>query len=386
MEQKRRDPPVRLSTQDLGILSDDLTGACDVAGYFVGAVGPVRICLTPGSFSASGAGLSVVNLQSRRMAPEESRTTSARAGRDLTCRRVVFQKIDTAFRGPVGAGLDGLVQALGSRRVVVAPAIPRIGRVTRGGLQYIDGLPIHETEFARDPSWPIHSADIRENIRRTGSVAVEICDAETPADLARVIDRALRAPRVLLVGSLGLAEALASSMERRVLTRSAPPRAERVLVVSGSHYARSHLQLDLAARARAVPIVDVHPHQPPAWPVHLADALIVRLAAERLASGSGENAVLHSLTAPAADWIRQHSPEGLAIIGGETAFDLFGRLGATGLWVHGVFADVVSYGTIQGGILGGRPFMLKGGSVGPADAVIQMLDRFSFRHARSEAP
>ncbi|RPH97922.1 MAG: hypothetical protein EHM71_19470, partial [Zetaproteobacteria bacterium] len=70
-------------------------------------------------------------------------------------------------------------------------------------------------------------------------------------------------------------------------------------------------------------------------------------------------------------------PNALAIIGGETAFDLLGRLGATGLWVHGVFADVVSYGTIQGGILDGRPCMLKGGSVGPDDAVIQMLDRFS---------
>ena len=377
---------MRLATADLGVLSDDLTGACDVAGYLVGAAGPVRICLTPDSLNSTDAGLSVVNLQSRRMSPDESRATSGRAGRGLVRRRVVFQKIDTAFRGPVGAGLEGLLQALGSRRVVVAPAIPRIGRVTRGGLQYIDGLPIHETEFARDPSWPIHSADIRENIRRTGSVAVEICDAETSAELARVIDQALRAPRVLLVGSLGLAEALASSMERCVLPRSAPPRAGRVLVVSGSQYARSHLQLDVAARERSVPIVDVRPNEPPAWPVHLADALIVRLTAERLPPGSEENAVLHSLTAPVADWIRQHSPEGLAIIGGETAFDLFGRLGATGLWVHGVIADVVSYGTIQGGILGGRPFMLKGGSVGPADAVIQMLDRFSSRHARSGAP
>jgi uncharacterized protein YgbK (DUF1537 family) len=377
---------VRLSTQDLGILSDDLTGACDVAGYFVGAVGPVRICLTPDSFNGAGAPLSVVNLQSRRMAPEESRTTSAGAGRGLAGRRVVFQKIDTAFRGPVGAGLDGLLQALGSRRVVVAPAIPRIGRVTRGGLQYIDGLPIHETEFARDPSWPIHSADVRENINRTGSVAAEICDAETPADLACVVAQSLCATPVLLVGSLGLAEALASSMEHCVLTRPAPPTAERVLVVSGSQYARSHLQLESAARARAIPIVDVHPSRPPAWPAQAADALIVRLTPQRLLSGSAESAALHSLTTRAAEWILQHRPEGLAVIGGETAFDLFGRLGATGLWVHGVFADVLSYGTIQGGVLDGRPCMLKGGSVGPTDAVIQMLDRFSSRHARSETP
>jgi uncharacterized protein YgbK (DUF1537 family) len=377
---------VRLSTQDLGILSDDLTGACDIAGYFVGAAGPVHIVLTPNAFNGTAAGLSVVNLQSRRMSPDESRATSGRAGRGLARRRVVFQKIDTAFRGPVGAGLEGLLQALGSRRVMIAPAIPRIGRVTRGGVQYIDGVPIHETEFARDPSWPIHSADVRENIRRTGSVVAEVCDAETSADLARVVEEALRAPRVLLVGSLGLAEALASSMKRCTLTRPAFPRAERVLVVSGSQYERSRLQIEAAARARAVPIVDVHPDRPPAWPPHAADALIVRLTPERLSAGRAESAVLNSLTAPVAVWIRQHSPEGLAIIGGETAFDLLGRLGVTGLWVHGVFADVISYGTIEGGILDGRPCMLKGGSVGSSDAVIQMLDRFSSRNAKSEAP
>ncbi|RPH98857.1 MAG: four-carbon acid sugar kinase family protein, partial [Zetaproteobacteria bacterium] len=255
---------VTFSILDVGILSDDLTGACDVAGYFVPAVGPVRICMTPEAFSAADTGLSVVNLQSRRMSPDASRMTSSRAGRSLAGRRVVFQKIDTAFRGPVGAGLEGLIQALGPRRIFVAPAIPRIGRITRGGLQYIGGVPIHETEFGRDPAWPIRSSDVRENIARSGSIVAEICDAETPADLVRVVDEALQAPHVLLVGSLGLAEALASRMARCVVTRSAPRRADRVLVVSGSQYETSHLQLEVAARSRVLPIVDVHPEWPTA--------------------------------------------------------------------------------------------------------------------------
>ncbi|MEI8190278.1 MAG: four-carbon acid sugar kinase family protein [candidate division NC10 bacterium] len=377
---------MKLSTKELGVLSDDLTGACDVAGYFVPAAGPVRICVKPASFDESDAGLSVVNLQSRRLSQEESCITSERAAGQLADRRVVFQKIDTAFRGPVGAGLKGLVRALGPRRILVAPAIPRIGRVTRGGLQYIAGVPIHETEFARDPSWPIHSADVRENIRRSGSIDCEICDAETLEDLMRVVDEALRAPQVLLVGSLGLAEALASRMERCVSVRSAPSRADWVLIVSGSQYQRSHVQLTAAAHERKVPIVDVHPTQPLAWPPDPTGALIVRLAPAQLPPGHAEAAVLERLTAVVASQIRQRPPEGLAIIGGETAFNLLGRIGVTQLWIHGVFADVVSYGTIQGGILDGRPCMLKGGSVGPDDVVIQMLNVFSSRGARSEAP
>jgi D-threonate/D-erythronate kinase len=381
-----RENPVKLSVKDLGVLSDDLTGACDVAGYFGPAVGPVRICVTPAAFDASDGGLSVMNLQSRRMSQEQSRDTSDRAARRLGDRRVVFQKIDTAFRGPVGAGLEGLARALGPRRIVVAPAIPRIGRVTRGGRQYFAGVPIHETEFARDASWPISSADVRENLRRSGSIDCEICDAETQEDLVRVIDEALRAHRLLLVGSLGLAEALAGRMEGRVPVRSVPSRADRVLIVSGSRYQRSHVQLTTAARERTVQMVDVHPRRPLTWPPDPTGALIVRLTPEPILPDTAGVTPIECLTAAVASRIRQRPPEGLAIIGGETAYDLLGRIGVTRLWIHGVFADVVSYGTIQGGILDGHPCMLKGGSVGPDDAVIQMLDCFSSCGRRSEGP
>jgi uncharacterized protein YgbK (DUF1537 family) len=375
---------VELSRKDLGVLSDDLTGACDVAGYFVPAVGPVRICVTPASFDGADVGLSVVNLQSRRMSPEESRITSGRAGRQLVDRRVVFQKIDTAFRGPVGAGLEGLAQAIGPRRILVAPAIPRIGRITRGGIQYISGVPIDETEFARDPSWPIYSADVRENIRRTGSVTCEVCDAETSDDLTRVVDEALRISAVLLVGSLGLAEALSSRMAHSGREGPALPRLNRLLIVSGSQYKLSHAQLMMAARERKVPIVDAHPPTTLAWPPDRSGALIVRLTPERLPVGQlSEADVLGHFTAAVASHIQQRPPDGLAIIGGETAFDLLGRLGATRLRIYGVFADVISYGTIKGGILDGCPCMLKGGSVGPDDAVIQMVDFSSVRGPRS---
>ena len=71
----------------------------------------------------------------------EARTILSGVAKRLRDRRVIFKKIDTAFRGPVGAELEGLLAVLGPRAVVVAPAIPRIGRVTRGGDQYVDGYP-----------------------------------------------------------------------------------------------------------------------------------------------------------------------------------------------------------------------------------------------------
>jgi uncharacterized protein YgbK (DUF1537 family) len=320
------------------------------------------------------------------MSPARSREAGRQGGHRLADRAVVFLKIDTAFRGPLGAALEGLLDGLGPRRCVVAPAIPRIGRVTRGGRQYVGGVPVHETEFARDPSWPIRSPDVQENIERSGSVACEIRDAETPEDLERVVEESVRALPVVLVGSLGLAEALAGRMEHRVVERPAPPPAERILVVSGSPYRQSHLQLDAASRARGAPIVEIHPARRDAWPSHESGALIARIPPGEIPPAGGEGTPLEQLTDSAASRIRQHPPEGLAIIGGETAFDLLGQIGATGLWVHGLLADVVSFGTIQGGILDGRPCMLKGGSVGPEDAVIRMVDHFAFREGRCTNP
>jgi uncharacterized protein YgbK (DUF1537 family) len=142
--------------------------------------------------------------------------------------------------------------------------------------------------------------------------------------------------------------------------------------------------LAAAARERTVRIVDVHPTRPVAWPSDPIGALVVRLTPEQIPPNAAGVTPLECLTAAVASRIRQRPPEGLAIIGGETAFDLLGRIGVTQLWIHGVFADVVSYGTLQGGILDGRSCMLKGGSVGPDDAVIRMLDVFTSRGPRSE--
>lgn len=63
---------MELSTKDLGVLSDDLTSACDAAGYFVTAVGPVRIGLTPASLNGADTGLAVVPVQSRSVTLERA--------------------------------------------------------------------------------------------------------------------------------------------------------------------------------------------------------------------------------------------------------------------------------------------------------------------------
>jgi uncharacterized protein YgbK (DUF1537 family) len=67
------------------------------------------------------------------------------------------------------------------------------------------------------------------------------------------------------------------------------------------------------------------------------------------------------------------NPDGLGIIGGETAYHVLRRLGVSRLQVVGRRNEVISCGTAWDGLLRNRPFAMKGGSVGPDDAVIMMV-------------
>ena len=232
-----------LSVADLGVVADDLTGACDVAAAFAAAAGSVRVHVRPGPRRESRRDdLVVVNTQSRLLRPAQARAVAERVGQELVGERVIFVKVDSALRGAVGALLEGLLQAVGRRKVVVAPAIPRIGRTTRGGIQYDCGTPIDKTAFADDPVSPIRSARLAQLLGRTGNPACEIRDAETDEDLREIVRDALTCPQIVLVGSLGLADALTEELDRIPARSGAAPLARssrRPLIVCGPN-TRSH--------------------------------------------------------------------------------------------------------------------------------------------------
>src|SRR5436190_1924736 len=63
-------------------------------------------------------------------------------------------------RGPLAAELEAARAASGRTAAVVAPAFPATGRTTVGGVQLVDGEPVHRTRFARDLVSPVREADL----------------------------------------------------------------------------------------------------------------------------------------------------------------------------------------------------------------------------------
>jgi len=343
---------------ELGLLADDLTGACDLAASFAAGIGPLTV-------TGAEDGGDVLNTQSRGLPAAESRELLRQAGLRLAKKPVIFKKTDSALRGPAGAELEGMLASLGPRRVIVAPAIPRIGKTTRGGMLYEHGVPLTQTAYANDPSSPARSACIAEILAETGQVDCHIADAETDDDLRRLVDETLAQKEpVLFAGSLGLADALARRLEPAPEVKSQIPAAVRIALVSGSLYERTQEQI-LRAVAGGTVLREIDAAGLPD-----SSPIILRLC------GLSAPAFLTAV-GQAAAWVRTAGVDGLGIIGGETAYHLFQRLGTSRLRVMGRMAEVISYGVMLDGALAGCPFVMKGGSVGPDDALELMIQYLS---------
>ncbi len=155
------------------IVADDLTGALDTGIQFAkrGIGTRILIRADAGFLDAAQAEeVVVVNTASRHMPADEAYRIVFRAVRaaeesGFDC---FYKKTDSALRGNVGAELTAMRDAL-RRPVALAPAYPAMGRTTVGGIQYIDGVPVAETAFGRDPFAPVLSSDVGEILLKSGA-------------------------------------------------------------------------------------------------------------------------------------------------------------------------------------------------------------------------
>ena len=370
-----------LNPSNIGIIADDLTGACDIAACFACVNKPVSVFLCPENAVDMGTGFAVINTQTRLIPTEQSRRILYGAGKKLEGKTVILKKIDTALRGSVGAEIQGLAEALGEKsgpwEIIVAPAIPEIGKITRGGLQYDNEIPIHQTDYADDLSTPVSSANIAEVIARTSKVKVEVCDAETDNDLKHIVTGSLNGTKTVFVGSLGLANALAEQFVSEKCRSTKIPIANRPMVVCGSQYERAHVQIEKAAAHVGANVNYIHPNRGDGESDSLGKNQICFTCLIRQKITHAEcspSEVMMRFISIVTQAISKIKPDGLAIVGGETAYHLLNELGAKTLTVYGRISDVISYGIIEDGEMAGRPFLMKGGSVGTDDSVIQMLD------------
>ncbi|RIQ12398.1 four-carbon acid sugar kinase family protein, partial [Jiangella rhizosphaerae] len=126
------------------LLADDLTGAAEAAAAFVLRTPRIFDLQTLSAMRASlGEGVVAVDTDSRYAGPEVAADRCRTALALLPPGRVVVKKVDSTLRGPLAAELAALREPGGL--LVVAPALPSLGRTVAGGAVLVDGVPLERS-------------------------------------------------------------------------------------------------------------------------------------------------------------------------------------------------------------------------------------------------
>lgn len=160
------------------IIADDFTGALDTGIQFT-KMGIRAKIITDYQYDfqrlTEEYPLLVVNTDSRPLLPEDAYrrvyelcTHAKEAGF-----RYVYKKTDSALRGNIGMELKAVMDAYEEHALYFVPALPDQNRITKDGIQYIDGVKVKDSVFGKDPFEPVLYSDIAEIIHAQTSVAIQ---------------------------------------------------------------------------------------------------------------------------------------------------------------------------------------------------------------------
>jgi len=364
----------RAAPGTVGLLADDLTGALDAAAPFASKDMPVAVVWARDR--ASRRESFAFDTETRDSDPIAASERVGALLQRLQGYPIAFKKVDSLLRGNTMAELSACCASKEFGAVVIAPAFPDQGRVTRGGRQ-----------FARDAegAWIPVGADIVEAVagkRRRAKVVkpgealegggIAVCDAETPSDLARLTAARGTLPEpVLWCGSAGLARALAGQN-----SNPSRPTGRRRLVLVGSPHGVAMNQL-LRTREqfpRQIAIVrgpnDIDPVA--AWVEADMDAHGVAVVAFAMeACDPAAAADLHCATFARFGGLT--APDLLVVVGGDTLFRLSDALGANRLDAIGEWMPGVAVSRFADGSWKGATVISKSGAFGGSDALVQII-------------
>ena len=253
------------------IIADDFTGALDTGVQFAARGIKTRVVVgADAALTHRNADVLVVDTETRHLpaakAYEAVERLVRRAGHAGFA--YLYKKTDSALRGNVGAELAALLNASGSRQLAFLPAFPQMNRVTKNGVQYIDGVPVTESPFGVDPFEPVRHAAVTELLAEQtdlpaaafpalaadGNVpaanGILIFDAATVEDL-RSTGRALlnHGGLRVLAGCAGFGAVLPELLGLGGADVTRPTLDPRLLVICGSVNAITLAQLDKAEQA-----------------------------------------------------------------------------------------------------------------------------------------
>jgi uncharacterized protein YgbK (DUF1537 family) len=332
----------------------------------------------------------------------------------------IYKKVDSTLRGNIAAELQAVLDVTRAEHAVVCPAFPSIKRTVVNGTLLVDGVPVHETGFARDPVSPVTRSDIVDVLRTGSGIAAEsvpVADVQQgPTHLAARIqacesravvvdaceDKHLRCIADALVlgrdrwvpcgsGGLGAQIPLAFGFSSHPGSVPQAPRGPALLAV-GSRNEVSVRQLRRTVETLSPPVVSLEPRQFLARAgrphrvnqvAHEIEGLLQEHNTVLLTSSLSDYAPqMRHIMAPVLGAIVTRVLElrtlaGLFLCGGDVARAVCGDEGIQALRILGDLQPGVIVGEAAGDRYEGLRVITKAGGFGNEDAIVDVMRHFT---------
>lgn len=253
----------------IAILADDVTGALDTGVQLRKGGMPVRVTDTFPADPWSEGSTIAVNLESRHLSMQEACELEKRAAAQAlqAGAELLYIKTDSALRGCIGGRLNAVLSVFPQHGILFVPAYPAMGRYTRNGVCYIDGVPITQSSIGRDLLNAVSTDHVCELLRLQGLTApircvactsddlapqpgeVVIADTQTMQELALVAERIRAWPKpLLLAGCAGFASVLPTLNSCHTAPWPVPLTPSPLITITGSIADATFRQIAHASR------------------------------------------------------------------------------------------------------------------------------------------
>lgn len=253
------------------VIADDLTGGLDTGVQFAARGIPAKVIVNGQHWEKDvdrSVQALILDAETRCMDGKEAykivRAVVCEACKDRV--DYIYKKTDSAQRGNIGYELQAVLDGAEQSILHYAPAFPQMGRTTRGGIHYVNDVPVADTVFGQDPYEPVKHSYIPDIIHEQSDIEVKIqnvdegysktgkeirlYDASSQEELNSIAETIIRHRTekqvTLLAGCAGFASALSSVLGTE--TRLEFYTKKRFLVVIGSMNPITGRQLEHAVK------------------------------------------------------------------------------------------------------------------------------------------
>src|SRR5476651_1244224 len=235
------------------VIADDFTGAAELGG--IGLRYQLKVEINTTVNLQSKADLFVIATDTRSMTKTEAERETEIVTKELAKLNPtwIFKKVDSVLRGYVAEELLVIIKKLNHSRALVVPANPVLNRTITNGQYFLNGTPLHQSNFANDPEFPVKTSSVVEILSNKGigvysqkhnevlqHEGLIIGDAETTEELKAWTEKINK--NMLLAGASGFFTALLDTLV--IPDTQSPPNKYRdfkepMLIVSGTSFGRS---------------------------------------------------------------------------------------------------------------------------------------------------